>query len=313
MLRIIFKILLLTVIFSESAYTQIINAPTEAEAEPENYKYIKVKWNDNSNNEEGFYIERSYINDTSAAWEIIGSAGQNGRSFFDYWVTNNVTYYYRVYAYAGNNRSGYSNIAFATAVIDTVNIPAAPSNLVITDTASTSITIQWTDNSLSESGFIIARRTENEMVFSYIDTVGTDILTYQEVGLTPDVLYFYKVCAYNSYGLSDFSNTVSAVTKKSTNIVAQNISSAESYFLGNNFPNPFNPTTNIRFGITERSFVKLTVYNSLGVKIEELISQYLSPGIYLLKWNAEKYSSGVYFYGIETNGFTGIKKMILIK
>jgi len=311
--KIIFKILLFTVLLYGTSGAQTIVAPSNLEAQPEDFSYIKVKWDDNSNNEDGFYIERSYVNDTSVAWETIGSAGQNVRQFFDYWVTNNVTYYYRVYAYAGNERSDYSNIAYTTAIIDTVYIPRAPSDLIITDTTSTSITINWADNSLNEAGFIIARRTEDEVVFSYIDTVGSDILTYQEVGLTPDVLYFYKVCSYNNYGFSDFTNTVSAKTTKSTIIVAQNISIAESYFLGNNYPNPFNPSTSIKFGITERSYVKLNVFNSAGQEIENLIDQSLTPGTYLVKWNAVNYTSGVYFYRIETEGFSEVKKMILIK
>ena len=71
-------------------------------------------------------------NDTTIAWETIGSVRSKfSRIFLDYWVTNNVTYYYRVYAYAGNERSEYSNIAFTTAIIDTNVIPAAPSNLII--------------------------------------------------------------------------------------------------------------------------------------------------------------------------------------
>lgn len=313
MLKIIFKILLITAVFYGAAGAQVINAPSDLEADPEELSYIKVKWTDNSNNEEGFYVERSYSNDSSADWETIGSAGQNSRQFYDYWVSNNVTYFYRVCAFAGSLRSEYSNIAYATAIIDTNNIPRAPSNLIISDTTSTSITINWQDNSYNESGFIIARRTQDEVTFRYIDTVGTDILTYQEVGLTPDILYFYKVCAYNDFGLSDFTNTVSAVTTKSTNIVVQNISSADGYYLGNNFPNPFNPETSIQFALKERSHVKLTVYNSLGKEVERLIDQSMTPGTYLVKWNAGNSASGVYFYGIETERFYEVKKMILIK
>ncbi len=313
MFKIIFKILVLTAILYNAAGAQIIIAPSNLEAEPEELSYIKVKWDDNSDNEEGFYIERSYENDSSASWETIGSVGQNGRQFYDYWVTNNVTYFYRVCAFAGSLRSDYSNIAYATAIIDTNNIPRAPSDLIISDTATTSLTINWQDNSTNELGFIIARRTQDEVTFRYIDTVATDILTYQEVGLTPDVLYFYKVCSYNDFGLSDFTNTVSAVTTKSTNIVTQNTSFAQGYFLGNNYPNPFNPETSIRFAITERSYVELKVYNSLGIEVDRLIDQSLTPGTYLVKWNAGNFASGVYFYAMETENFSEIKKMILIK
>ncbi|MBK8549814.1 MAG: T9SS type A sorting domain-containing protein [Ignavibacteria bacterium] len=313
MIKIILQFLVLTAIFSGIAGAQVINAPSNLEAEPEEFSYIKVKWDDNSNNEQGFYIERSYTGDTSVAWETIGSAGQNADRFLDYWVTNNVRYYYRVYAYAGNLRSDYSNIADTIAIIDTANIPLAPSNLILTDSTPTSITIEWQDNSDNELGFIIARREEGQMLFQYIDTVGLDILTYQEVGLTPDNVYYYKVCSYNTFGLSDFTNTVAGRTAKSTNIVSQNVKIPEGYFLGDNFPNPFNPSTNIKFSITEKSFVKLVIYNSSGKEVDRLLNQSLLAGTYQLKWNAENQTSGVYFYRIETENFSAIKKMILIK
>lgn len=313
MKKFLLTIILVSVLISDRLSAQTINPPSNLEAEPEELAYIKVKWDDNSSNEQGFYIERSYVNDTAAInWETIGGVSQNVRQFFDYWVTNQVTYYYRAYAYAGNDRSPYSNIGYATAVIDTSLIPRAPSNLKVINTTPVSITIRWEDNSDNETGFIIARREPFELLFRYIDSVSADILTYQETGLTTDNLYFYKVCSYNSFGLSDFTNTVSARAEK-TNII-KNISEIPGgYFLGNNFPNPFNPSTSIKFGIPSYTFVRLTVYNSLGLEVENLISQNLPLGSYQVNWNAQNFTSGMYFYKIEAGEFTETKKMLLIK
>jgi len=233
--------------------------------------------------------------------------------FFDYWVTNQVTYYYRVYAFSGSVNSGYSNVAFTTAIIDTINIPKAPSNLVVLNTTPTSITIGWNDNSQNEQGFIIARRRSDELLFRYIDTVAADILTYQEVGLTPDNLYFYKVCSFNSFGLSDFTNTVSAMTIKSTSIVIQTTIFADQYKLFYNYPNPFNPVTTIKFEIPEYANAALRIYNSAGKEVETLLKGNFSPGTYSVIWNASAYSSGVYFYSLETGNFKEVKKMILTK
>ncbi len=85
-----------------------------------------------------------------------------------------------------------------------------------------------------------------------------------------------------------------------------------------NFPNPFNPVTNIRFQIPKSTFVKLTVFDVNGKEIETLINQILNAGTYNYDWDANIYSSGVYFYRIETDpetssGFTESKKMVLIK
>jgi len=87
----------------------------------------------------------------------------------------------------------------------------------------------------------------------------------------------------------------------------------ENFSLSQNYPNPFNPETNFRFSIPERSYVKLKVFNSLGIEIETLLEKDLSPAVYEVNWNASKYPSGVYFYRIEIGTFTETKKMMLIK
>lgn len=297
---------------SQYTQAQTINAPTECETSMEVPFYIKVKWNDNSNNENGFYIERATSLITSN-WETIGAAGQNNRTFFDYWLTKGTKYYYRVYAYNDVTVSDYSNIDSVIATGDTTSIPARPTYLTVSNVTMTSITINWSDNSYNELGFIIARKKPGDIAFEYIDTVQTDILTYQEVGLNPDNIYFYKVCAFNDYGVSDFSNTVSATTKANTSVSNTKVSDADGYYLADNFPNPFNPVTTIKFGIPVNSFVSLKIYNSAGNEVETLLNSKLSSGSYSFNWNATGYSSGVYFYRLETNKFSNVKKMILVK
>lgn len=86
-----------------------------------------------------------------------------------------------------------------------------------------------------------------------------------------------------------------------------------SYSLEQNFPNPFNPVTNIRFELPAKSFVKLTVLNSLGQEVAELVNTNLAAGKYNYDWDASKYSSGIYFYKMETENFSEVRKMILVK
>ena len=88
-----------------------------------------------------------------------------------------------------------------------------------------------------------------------------------------------------------------------------------SFTLEQNYPNPFNPSTIIRFelpvGAARR--VALRVYDYLGREITTLVNQQLHPGTYEVDFNAEKYSSGVYYYRLETEHYTETRKMILIK
>jgi hypothetical protein len=80
-----------------------------------------------------------------------------------------------------------------------------------------------------------------------------------------------------------------------------------------NYPNPFNPSTTIQFALPKESFTKLEIFNSLGEKVTTLVSETLPSGLYEYKWDADKYSSGVYFYRIISDNFVQTKKLLLIK
>jgi hypothetical protein len=94
----------------------------------------------------------------------------------------------------------------------------------------------------------------------------------------------------------------------------------EKYQLFQNYPNPFNPTTNIKFSIpengkwnTENGFVSLKVYDLLGREIATLVNENLKSGSYEVNFNADKYSSGVYFYKLVAGDFMDVKRMMMIK
>jgi hypothetical protein len=83
--------------------------------------------------------------------------------------------------------------------------------------------------------------------------------------------------------------------------------------LSDNFPNPFNPTTRIKYQIPELSKVKLTVFNLLGVKIATLVNEEKPAGVYEVVFDGTGLSSGVYFYRIETGRYSDTKKLLLLK
>ena len=85
------------------------------------------------------------------------------------------------------------------------------------------------------------------------------------------------------------------------------------YSLEQNYPNPFNPATNIKFDIPKSAYVKIKIYNTLGKEVKTLVNEKLSAGYYEVDWNASVYPSGVYFYRLQTEGYTETRKMILIK
>lgn len=86
-----------------------------------------------------------------------------------------------------------------------------------------------------------------------------------------------------------------------------------SYSLKQNYPNPFNPVTTITFDLPKKSHVILSIFDVNGRELAKPIDEILNQGSHKLLWNGENYSSGVYFYRIETEDFTETKKMVLIK
>jgi len=92
----------------------------------------------------------------------------------------------------------------------------------------------------------------------------------------------------------------------------------EDFFLMQNFPNPFNPSTNIGYYLPEESLVKITIMNILGENIKEFNLGIEVRGFHQFEWNAAEYSSGIYFYKFQVDGINGkklksIRKMILMK
>ena len=83
--------------------------------------------------------------------------------------------------------------------------------------------------------------------------------------------------------------------------------------LSQNFPNPFNPTTNIRFTLPVSGFMSLKIYDVLGREVAILVNEEQRAGSYEVRWNAIGFSSGVYFYRLQSGEFVQTKKLLLMK
>ena len=83
--------------------------------------------------------------------------------------------------------------------------------------------------------------------------------------------------------------------------------------LSPNYPNPFNPTTNIHFSVARLTMVALKIYNSTGQEVESLLSAWREPGSYSITWTAKGLASGVYYCKLTAGDFSAVQKMILTK
>ena len=91
-----------------------------------------------------------------------------------------------------------------------------------------------------------------------------------------------------------------------------------SFYLNNNYPNPFNPVTTLRYDLSENSLVTITIYDMLGRKVKTLINQTQDAGYKSVIWNAtndygKPVSAGIYLYQIQAGDYISTKKMVLLK
>jgi hypothetical protein len=87
----------------------------------------------------------------------------------------------------------------------------------------------------------------------------------------------------------------------------------EKYALRPNIPNPFNPSTLIRFDLPIASQVQLTIYNALGQEIERLAEGSFAPGAHEVEWDAAGHRSGIYFYELKADPYRARQKMMLLR
>ena len=113
-------------------------------------------------------------------------------------------------------------------------------------------------------------------------------------------------------------DSLSAIITDITDVRYENSNVPNNYYLSNNYPNPFNPSTTIKFGLPEQSDITLTVFNILGQKVFEETAKSLASGTHSFNFDASRLSSGIYVYtinaaGISGKNFVASKKMMLLK
>ncbi|MEP2446588.1 MAG: T9SS type A sorting domain-containing protein [Balneola sp.] len=132
-----------------------------------------------------------------------------------------------------------------------------------------------------------------------------------------DTLFIYKkpkARVVNTKYAPVFINNIFVTPSESQNSTSnEDVSRVNKFMLFDNYPNPFNPSTNIQFELQKSGRASLEVFNVLGQKIETLFDKKVSSGSYQVLFDASNLSSGVYFYTLKLDGISKTKKMLLIK
>lgn len=205
--------------------------------------------------------------------------------------------------------------------VDVLDLPPAiPTGFSLAGNYGDNPTLSWNANiELDLDGYKLYRSV-NGSGYSLLITLNENTTSYTDNGITIgnkfDQSVCYKLTSFDLAGReSDFCfprcTTAGQISKDAAILYNEPI--PEEYSLFSAYPNPFNPTTKIQFGIPENDNVKLSVYNMLGEKVADLVDDYLTKGFYEKEFDASKLSSGIYIYKIKTNNFTDVKKMMLVK
>ncbi|WP_346856622.1 T9SS type A sorting domain-containing protein [uncultured Draconibacterium sp.] len=275
-----------------------------------NASQVMLSWTDNSDNEDGFYIERRVVDSIKSTsvddFIRIDSTASNISSYTDLTVVAGYSYEYRILAYNGEGESE------ASAVI-AVNIPlelsGAPQNLMVGIVDAT-LQLSWSDNAEHEDGFYI-ERAEDGGGFSVLDSVGAETETYTDINVVEGVEYSYRIQAYLSGNKSEYSNT--AVARIVPTAVVDMGSGKVALMVHQNYPNPFKTKTAVNIQLAKPDDVVVVLFDSTGKLVKEVQRSFLEEGTHQVLIDGTLLNGGSYFLKVSSSEYSESIRMLLVK
>ena len=187
--------------------------------------------------------------------------------------------------------------------------PDKPYHLDASLTDPDEIYLTWTHDSGDITGFKVKRMEAD--AFSEITRTGPLVREYTDSGLKGSTRYTYTVQAYNAAGNSNFATPASAVT----GIINGTGDGPSRQASERNYPNPFSDRTWFHYSLSERSEVKLIVYNSLGQMVKQLVDAIQEAGSYSNSWDGtdqegRRVSRGLYFCRLQHSASSHVFKVL---
>jgi len=182
-------------------------APSSLNAWPTGWSQINLCWQDNSNNEAGFELQRKKAGEGD--YSTLGSQRDNLASYYDKTATAGVVHYYKVRAFNFAGNSSFSNIINTTIPATT---PATPTGLwARSPSPPDGVQLSWYDSSNNELNFIIERKSFSFPIWEEIGGTMQNVSWYFDENLQPGETYWYRVRAWNPIGYSSYSNEIQVV------------------------------------------------------------------------------------------------------
>lgn len=301
----------------KNAILQYLYAP----ATPTNFiaigeeNLVNLSWNPNTESDLYSYnIYRGIVD--NGYKDFLASLDKSYTYYVDTDVENYTTYYYQISA---TNTSNYSSSRSA-------QISATPSGPA--DTTAPSIPTNFT--AISYNGYIqlswdlnteddmasydIYKGTENGGWKDLLVNINKEINNYEDTNIDPNFTYYYQISAKDVNGnISNRSDQINATT-----LLSETGKYLSNTYLMKNYPNPFNPITQITFTLPYDSGVNLIIYDLMGNVVKSLLNDTIYAGEHTITWdgkdsNGKSVSGGIYFYTIEAGNYIQTRKMILFK
>jgi titin len=179
------------------------STPTATTAKSTGSTAVVIAWTDNSADETGFRVQRA--SSTSGPWAVAASTGPDQNSAIDGGRASETQVCYRVAAVNAIGRSNWSEAACAIP-------PAAPTNLHVTGSPSTTVVLTWSDNSAAEDGYEIQRANAQGGPHLVVADLSSNATAFHEQDLASDQTYWYQVRAKRAGGFSDAAGPSAGVT-----------------------------------------------------------------------------------------------------
>jgi len=227
-------------------------------------------------------------------------------------LQNGVKYFWRVNA----SNSCVTGSWSSTWNFRILTAPAAPNLVAPLNNSFINILtplFDW-DSVTSANSFRIVISSDSLFASSVVDSAGISLTKYQIPSgkLQYGTKYFWRVNASNPNLTGPWSQ-VWNFRATLTNAGNAGNEIPKEFKLYDNYPNPFNPVTNIKFDLPLNSFVKIKIYDITGREVLNPVNGFVNAGAYEVQVNASNLSSGIYFYRFEAGNFTDVKRMMLIK
>jgi hypothetical protein len=187
--------------------------------------------------------------------------------------------------------------------------PQSPNGMKISQGINHSVKLQWHNRNTENDSIVIERKVGTDSFAAIAKVASTDSV-FVDSSTNPGTSYYYRlsVTLMDSVEIQSYPITLN-VSANSVNPLPVPV----RFELSDNYPNPFNPTTVIRYAIPEYGMVTLRIYDALGREVETLVNGYQTAGRYEVTVDGSHLPSGVYFYRLLSRGLAMTRKMSLVK